>query len=93
VGARELKARLGAYLALVRGGATVVVMERGLPVAELKPISVGERNLDAVVAEMIALGEATRESDKPLVPFDPLKVRKGSVSRTIVENRNGSITG
>jgi len=38
VGARELKTRLGTYLRQVRRGATLVVTERGEPVAELRRI-------------------------------------------------------
>ena len=36
VGSRELKTRLGTYLRQVREGMTLVVTERGLPVAELR---------------------------------------------------------
>jgi antitoxin (DNA-binding transcriptional repressor) of toxin-antitoxin stability system len=91
VGARELKTRLGAYLALVRRGATLVVTERGLPVAELKPIGARKRDLDAIIAEMIALGEAARESKEPFASFTPVRVRKGSVSRTIIDQRKDRV--
>src|SRR3989304_5686519 len=36
VGARELKTRLGTYLRKVRQGSTLVVTDRGEPVAELR---------------------------------------------------------
>ena len=39
VGARELKARLGSYLRRVRQGQTLVVTDRGQPVAELRPLA------------------------------------------------------
>src|SRR5262245_49988787 len=39
VGARELKVRLGTYLRQVRQGRTLVVTDRGQPVAELRPIA------------------------------------------------------
>lgn len=35
----ELKAKLSAYLAEVRGGATVVVYDRATPIARLEPFS------------------------------------------------------
>ena len=38
VGARELKTRLGTYLQQVREGRTLVVTDRGEPVAELRPL-------------------------------------------------------
>ena len=39
VGARELKTRLGSYLREVRRGRTIVVTDRGEPVAEIRPIA------------------------------------------------------
>ena len=42
VGARELKARLGRYLQIVREGGTVIVTDRGKPVGRLVPMGKGE---------------------------------------------------
>lgn len=39
VGARELKTRLGTYLQRVREGRTLVVTDRGEPIAELRPLT------------------------------------------------------
>ena len=38
VGARELKTRLGTYLRRVREGRTLLVTDRGEPIAELRPL-------------------------------------------------------
>lgn len=38
VGARELKNRLGRYLRQVEAGDTILVTERGRPLAELRPL-------------------------------------------------------
>ena len=38
IGSRELKTRLGAYLRQVRDGATILVTDRGEPIAELRPL-------------------------------------------------------
>lgn len=46
VGARELKNRLGRYLRQVQGGETILVTERGRPVAELRPLSPAALDLD-----------------------------------------------
>ena len=43
VGIRELKARLSQYVREVKAGATVVVTERGSPVARLVPEAVSPR--------------------------------------------------
>jgi antitoxin (DNA-binding transcriptional repressor) of toxin-antitoxin stability system len=47
----ELKAKLSAYLAEVRGGATVVVYDRATPIARLEPFSQDD---DLVVIEATA---------------------------------------
>lgn len=44
VGLRELKNRLSEYVSRVRAGASVMVTDRGQPVAELRPVSVEERS-------------------------------------------------
>jgi prevent-host-death family protein len=41
----EVKARLSAYLARVRGGEEVVITDRGRPVARIVPASTGEPDL------------------------------------------------
>ena len=56
VGLRELKNRLGVYIAKVRAGETVVITDRGQVVAELKPPVPTE---NAALLEMVRRGEAT----------------------------------
>lgn len=56
VGLRELKNRLGVYIAKVRAGQTVVVTDRGAVVAELTPPS---RTKHAALQEMARRGELT----------------------------------
>jgi prevent-host-death family protein len=59
VGARELKVRLGTYLRQVRQGRTLVVTDRGQPVAELRPIA-EDTTTDAVFVKLEAQGVVTR---------------------------------
>jgi len=87
VGARELKTRLGRYLRAVRSGSTIVVTDRGEPVAELRPIRAAKGDLEARFDEMAALGLLTRGSGEPLRPATPVRITGRSVSRTIVEDR------
>ena len=54
VGLRELKNRLGVYIAKVRAGETVVVTDRGEIVAEISPPS---RTQNAALLEMARKGE------------------------------------
>ena len=52
VTARELKLRLGQFLAAVRAGETVRVTLRGKPVAEIRPIpGPTTRRIDQMIAE------------------------------------------
>jgi prevent-host-death family protein len=86
VGARELKARLGRYLRRVRQGHTLVVTDRGQPVAELRPVS--GTGVDAVLTKLKASGAATRIADKPLAPFRQVESRGGSAAAAILEDRD-----
>ena len=90
VGARELKTRLGTYLRQVQTGATLIVTDRGRPVAELRPLEKpGEESLDARLRELIAVGVVTGEVVKrpPLEPFEPIVSPGGSLSEAICEDR------
>jgi prevent-host-death family protein len=86
-GARELKTRLGAYLRQVRQGATIVVTERGEPVAELRPFRRAKDGSDAGWARLIASGAVTRESNAPLATFRPLGRRRKDLGAAIFEGR------
>ena len=87
VGARELKARLGTYLRRVRQGRTLVVTDRGQPVAELRPLGSGT-GVDAVLAKLKAVGAVTRTVDKPLAPFRQVESRRGSAAAAVLEDRD-----
>lgn len=86
VGARELKVRLGTYLRRVRSGQTLVVTDRGQPVAELRPIA-GDAGLEAVLARLEARGVVTRPTRKRLAPFRGVASRGASLSSAVIEDR------
>ncbi|MBI4887626.1 MAG: type II toxin-antitoxin system prevent-host-death family antitoxin [Acidobacteria bacterium] len=86
VGARELKVRLGRYLRRVREGRTLVVTDRGHPVAELRPIGV-EAETDAVLAKLEAAGAITRPVRKRVPPFRPIDSRGKSAAEAVIEAR------
>lgn len=68
VTAKELKQRLGQYLAAVEQGKTVRVTKRGKVVAELtQPAFSARDKLDRLIEQ----GKATRGSRKPLPPYTP----------------------
>jgi prevent-host-death family protein len=87
VGVRELKTRLGRYLREVRRGRTIVITDRGEPVAELRPISLGGAAGEGEIDRLVALGRLTRVSNRPLAPFRPIRPNARPVSEAIVEDR------
>jgi prevent-host-death family protein len=89
VGARELKTRLGGYLQQVREGRTLVITDRGHPIAELKPLhGAGE---EARLEQLKVLGAVTRSENRPLAPFRPIRSRGPSASDAILEDRNDRV--
>jgi prevent-host-death family protein len=87
VGVRELKTRLGSYLREVRNGKTIVVTDRGEPVAELRPIALPGSGTGAAIDRLVALGHLTRTSKAPLARFRPIRLKGRPFSATIVEDR------
>ena len=91
VGARELKTRLGTYLQEVRQGRTLVVTDRGTPVAELRPLSSRSSPEETTIARLKAKGAVTRLEHRPLAPFQPVPSRGRSASDAIIEDRRDRI--
>jgi len=87
VGARELKTRLGAYLRRVRQGATLIVTERGQPVAELRSVEAAGSEQERALEALRALGALTRQSRRRIRPFRPIRVKGAPLSRTVIEDR------
>jgi prevent-host-death family protein len=90
VGAREFKTRLGAYLRRVQRGATLVVTERGRPVAEVRPIARVEDE-DTRLNELVALGVLSRTSEASLRRFKPVRVAGQSASEALIRDREDRI--
>ncbi len=93
VGTRELKTRLGTYLRLVRSGKTLVVTDRGRPVAEIRPISLSGDPRRVALAEMAALGLVTLPKRKwRPARFRPVRILSGPpLSETLREMREDRI--
>jgi prevent-host-death family protein len=87
VGVRELKTRLGTYLRRVRQGATLIVTDRGEPVAELKPVEDPAGAGEHALRRLRALGALTRQSPERLRPFKPIRVKGASLSQAVIEDR------
>ncbi|HEY4683257.1 MAG TPA: type II toxin-antitoxin system prevent-host-death family antitoxin [Candidatus Acidoferrales bacterium] len=89
VGSRELKNRLGRYLARVRRGESLVVTHRGAPVARLVPLE-GVRKEDELERRLNQL-EAEghlRRARGVFKDFEPIHIIGGkALSRLILEDR------
>jgi prevent-host-death family protein len=91
VGSRELKNRLGRYLGLVGKGETIIVTDRGKPVAHLTPPTSEEqkpdgldnllRRLEAEGHLRLAKGPFKRRAFKPIV------TRGKPASQIVIEDR------
>ena len=89
VGSRELKIHLGTYLRRVRSGASLVVTDRGRPIAELRPLPTREMGLDAKLESLAALGVISWDPGQTGLPkaCRPLPDRGRSLSRAIADER------
>ena len=86
VGSRELKTRLGTYLRLVRQGATIVVTDRGRPVAKLVPLPPEEDDPRARLSELVAAGFLSGGNGR-LEPLEPVVYDGPPLAEAIVEDR------
>jgi prevent-host-death family protein len=86
VGARELKTRLGTYLQRVREGRTLVVTDRGEPVAELRPLS-GDESVSAALRRLATSGDITLPTLDSLPPFRAVPGRGRTASSVIADDR------
>ncbi len=89
VGSRELKNRLGRYLKLVGKGETLIVTDRGKPVARIVPTDSngGEnRSVDEVLKQMEAEGHL-RLGTRPFKRFKPVRLKGKPLSKIILEDR------
>ena len=87
VGARELKARLGRYLQIVREGGTVVITDRGKPIGRMVPMgkaeSVEERTRALVKAGLVEWGGGALEP----IESPAQLIGDETVADLVVENR------
>ena len=86
VGARELKTRLGSYLARVRRGERLIVTERRHPVAELRRIDAAPESRADRLRRLAALGSVSAAVGR-LAPFTPIRVTGEPASATLLKDR------
>jgi prevent-host-death family protein len=87
VGARELKVRLGTYLKRVRQGQTLIVTDRGEPVAELRPLAAAG-TAEVILAKLEANGAVARPTKQHLTPFRAIESRGESAAAAVIADRD-----
>lgn len=80
VAIRQLRDSLAAYLRRVRDGQSLLITDRGLPVARLSPAAES-------TVEQETEGLVDWTSGKPRGATQPPVVRGGSIADLIIENR------
>lgn len=86
----EAKNRLSSYIDLVRGGHTILITDRGNPVAQLGPLEAGTKEFEGShLARLERLGIIRRGKRSPLkTPPRPVKLcKKVDVVRLLSEMR------
>ncbi len=86
VGARELKTRLGTYLRRVREGRTLVVTDRGEPIAELRPLP-RDASVPAALLKLSITRAVTLPFRKAMRAFRPIQSKGRALSEAILEDR------
>jgi prevent-host-death family protein len=87
VGARELKTRLGTYLRRVREGRTLLVTDRGEPIAELRPLP-SDASVPAKLLKLSGKRTVTLPVRKAMIAFRPIRSRGRALSEAIREDRD-----
>jgi len=90
VGSRELKNRLGRYLGLVSKGETIIVTDRGKPVARLVPPSPDREEpvgLEEVLRQLEAEGHLRRGSGR-YAKIKPVRIKGKPASQILLEDRD-----
>jgi len=89
VGSREFKNRQSHYLRRVKKGETIIITDRGKPLAQVEPILTDRTagiTLEARLQELAAQGHI-RLAKGALAPFKPLRQRGKLASRIVIEDR------
>lgn len=85
VGVRNIKNSLSKYLSRVKQGETLIITERGTPVAKLVPF---QPALPKEITDLLAAGLASWRGGKPAGLPRPPKVKEGrTIAGIVAEDR------
>lgn len=92
IGVAELKARLSAYLAQVKGGQELVITDHGRPVARLVPVRADDAALDDRTQRLVRAGTlvpARRAVPRELLGVPPGPAGAGVLDALLEERADG----
>jgi prevent-host-death family protein len=94
VGITDAKNRLSALIDGLKGGARVLIVDRGRPVARLEPATAGKDEQDGRIARLVREGilrPGKAQMPRALITAQPLRMKSGSsaVAILIGERRDG----
>jgi len=88
ISSREFKNRQGRYLRRVGKGETLLVTNRGKPIAKVIPVDEWETlSYEEKLDELVRQGHIRRGRGGPLKPIKPVPLRGRPLSETITEDR------
>jgi prevent-host-death family protein len=89
IGIRELKEQLSGHIREVKNGATLVITERGKPVARLLPVEPPDTSIEEKLHQLVKAGVISWSGRKlsPDVPTIPVRGPK-TVAEMLIEDRD-----
>jgi prevent-host-death family protein len=89
VGSREFKNRMGRYLSAVKRGQSILITDRGQPVAKVSPPEPEEAGMDSLNNRLKELESEglIRLAKRPISCFKAIPSRGKSASQMLIEDR------
>jgi len=89
IGIRELKEQLSSHIQEVKKGATLVITERGRPVARLLPMAGAEAPVEEKLQQLVEAGVISWDGRKLSTDVPVIHVRGSkTVSEMLIEDRD-----
>ena len=86
VGLREANVHFASYLKKVRGGAEIILTDRGVPIAIIKPI-ISNTNPLAIKLDQLEAAGMLRRAKGEFILTTPVSCKGGLISKTVTDQR------
>jgi len=87
VGLREANVHFTSYIKKVRGGAEIILTDRGVPIAIIKPLTSNESTLKKRLDQLEASGMLHRAKGR-LILSQPVSCQGGLIAETVTDQRS-----